>query len=105
MVGPPTEDGQTTDRHTLQGDLKTLDHRRSASQNAWYDARSVFGWANIGIARRCTVRGKHRLIFRTNILDPKAKKKQTNIHDQAVEIVCLCGSPNSLFGTFVRVEQ
>ncbi|KAA1124654.1 hypothetical protein PGTUg99_026942 [Puccinia graminis f. sp. tritici] len=46
MVGPPMEDSQTTDRHTLQGDLKAMDHRRSASQNARYDARSVFGWAN-----------------------------------------------------------
>jgi hypothetical protein len=52
-VGPPMEDGQTTNRHTLQGDLKTLDHRWSASQNARYDARSVFGWANVGIARWC----------------------------------------------------
>ncbi|KAA1128535.1 hypothetical protein PGTUg99_022086 [Puccinia graminis f. sp. tritici] len=53
MVGPPTEDGQTTVRHTLQSDLKTLDHRRSASQNARYDARSVFGAS--GIARSLAV--------------------------------------------------
>ncbi|KAA1080085.1 hypothetical protein PGT21_001506 [Puccinia graminis f. sp. tritici] len=47
--GPPLEDGQSSHRYNqapFGGDLKTIDLRRSASQKARYDERSLLGRTN-----------------------------------------------------------